>query len=132
MCPGAEVKPKTKAAATEVRLRRRVVLSRYGRRYGGGGSPSFSSSSSWMMIRGVTIIIRLCVSPDTDVLEQSADVRHFAEHRHAAFVAAFAEPLDAAQQHRTAVRHAHRRCYRDEGERRQLNRGAFRDGLAGV
>ena len=30
--------------------------------YGGAWMPSFSSSSSWMMIRGVTIIIRLCVS----------------------------------------------------------------------
>ena len=30
--------------------------------YGCGGTPSFSSSSSWMMMRGVTIIIRLWAS----------------------------------------------------------------------
>ncbi len=42
-----------------------VVPVPFGRRpigYGCGCTPSFSSSSSWMMMRGVTIIIRLWAS----------------------------------------------------------------------
>ncbi len=47
------------------------------------------------------------------------------EDRHAELVAAFAQSLDAAQQHRAAVGHADRGRDGDEGERGQLHRDAF-------
>src|SRR5688500_16907095 len=46
---------------------------------------------------------------DADVAEDAVDVGQLAEQRHAALAAAFAQPLDAAEQHRAAVGHAHRR-----------------------
>ena len=65
------------------------------------------------------------LAADADVLEQSIDVGHLGEERHAEFIAAFAQPLDAAQEHGSAVGHADRRDDRHEGERRQLDRDAL-------
>ena len=61
---------------------------------------------------------------DADVLEQAVDVGKLAQDRHAELVAAFAQALDAAQQHRAAVGHADRGGHRDEREVRQLHRDA--------
>src|SRR3954463_6854645 len=58
---------------------------------------------------------------DGDVLEESIDIRHLRQERHAEFVAAFGEPLDAAEQHGSAVGHADRSNDRYERERGQLN-----------
>jgi hypothetical protein len=83
-----------------------------------------------MMMRGVTIIIRLCVSrPMPTFLNSRLMYGSFAEHRDAAFVAAFAQPLDPAQQHGPAVRDTDRGRDRGEVERRQLDRGT-RDDIA--
>ena len=62
---------------------------------------------------------------DADVLEQTVDVRQLAEDRHAELVAAFAQPLDAAQEHRAAVGHADCRADRYEREAGQLDRDAL-------
>src|SRR6185369_1807898 len=43
---------------------------------------------------------------DAGVLEETADVRNLVQDRHAGHRAAFAQPLHAAEQHRSAVGHA--------------------------
>ena len=63
----------------------------------------------------------VCIASDGDVAEQTADVRNLAEHRHTAFGASFAHPLDSTEQNRSTVRHTHRRADLGECEGRQLD-----------
>ncbi len=56
-----------------------------------------ASSSSWMMIRGVTIIIRLWVSRPCHVFEEAVEVRNLVQPPGTpASLPGLAEPLDAA------------------------------------
>ena len=65
--------------------------------------PSRSSSSSRMMIWGVTMIIRLGVAADADVAEEAVDQRRLGEDRDAVLDPLLGHRLDAAQQHGAAV-----------------------------
>src|SRR5439155_12034112 len=55
-----------------------------------------------------------------DVAEQTVDIRDLAQDRWTELVAGLGERLEAAQQHRAAVRHVHGRAYRERGEGRLL------------
>ncbi len=60
-----------------------------------------------MMIRGVTIIIRLEVSAaDAGVAEEAADVGDLVEDRDTGHVPLFADLLHTTEENRSAVRHA--------------------------
>ena len=66
--------------------------------------PSRSSSSSRMMIRGVTISIRLeVVRPMPTLRKRRFDQRRLGEDRDAELVPLLVEPLDAAQEDGAAV-----------------------------
>ena len=84
--------------------------------------PRRSSSSSWMMIRGVTIIIRLSVSRPMPTLRNSRLMYGTFESSGTPNSLRPSESrLMPPKQHRAAVGHAHRRHHGDELERRQLH-----------
>ena len=68
------------------------------------GMPSRSSSSSRMMMRGVTISIRLVLTRPMPTLRKRRSIqRGLGEDRHAVLLPFLVEPLDAAQEDRAAV-----------------------------
>ena len=56
-----------------------------------------------MMIRGVTISIKLVLAADPDVAEEAVDERRLGEDRDAELEPFLIEPLHTAEQHRAAV-----------------------------
>ena len=102
-----------------------------GRYWATVGMPSGSSSSSRMMIRGVTISIRLeVVRPMPMLRNRRLKQRGLGQHGHAVLGAFLVEPLHAAQEDRAAVGDGDGRRDRGQGELRQLDRAA--DGRRGA
>ena len=63
---------------------------------------------------------------NTNVLEQSVDIRNVAEERNSGFGSTFGHPFDTAHQDRSTIRHTDHRIDGREREHRQLNRNTLR------